>query len=745
MTLRTLLAGAATAALLLSGCVRENAVRKDADASGGVRIALSQDPLRVHTKADDGGTLPPVDSFEVEIYNAKALRLYRKAYADAKDETILLNAGDFRLVAHHGDSLGAGFDKAYYLAEEPFTVHGFVDNGGEPDEVSAVAKLANVKIAVNYGDNLNLYYSDFYTVVRHASYSKKHVRFAKGETRYGYMPGGDLYLEVYAQLSGSGIQDGGVKDSLVYFKTEPVTYDPNDFVTFNIETGVRVGDLTVNILIDNTVETVDESFQVPASALPDDAPVFSVGGETLPSYTYFYPAGIGARVTDAVLSFSTASGAASIVVETDSDCLDIPSPVDLLSLSAEEKTALDAAGIRAFTSDATLLGFVDFSGAVKTVSLLGGYDPENPVTAVFTVTVTDQNGRSSTAAYSLAGERVDSRVEVMDYNVWGWKIVAPTAVFEQEVDSAAQVKLRYSADGNTWKTVNSTAINGKTVTFETVPGLTAGTSYQLQAFVDTEANAGTVATLATEDPLQVGNSGFEEYTALTHSTPYKLLLVSGTFTVTWWQLYKDDPWWAVNSPVTLRSGECTPEYQEYKTFPTVSLIQDGAYSGTSVMLASVSINDWASLIVLGSNPKPGEIFIGTANDEPEDDWAKVSEGHAFTSRPASLSFRYKFDQSGSSPYYVHAEVLSSGGILLSEATYTSATEASSWTQITVPLDYTVMNRKAGIIRLSFRSATDGTGSETVRRFRDFSSLSGDDDIHAGNVLFIDNVTLNYAE
>jgi len=710
-----------------------------------VRIALSQDPIRVQTKADEGGTLPPVDSFEVEIYNAKALRLYRKAYAEAKDETILLNAGEFRLVAHHGDSLGAGFDKPYYLAEEAFTVHGFVDNGGVPDEVSAVAKLSNVKIAVVYGDNLRNCYSDFYTVVRHSAYPKKKVQFAKNETRCGYMPGGDLYLEVYAQLSGSGIQDGGVADSLVYFKTEPVTYDPNDFVTFTIETGVREGDLTVNILVDDTVDLQEESFQIPAEALPAEAPYFSVDGETKLAYTYTYPAGIGASVRDAVLSFGTSSGAASIVLETESGCLDIPSPVDLLSLSDPDRTALEAAGIRAFTSEATLLGYVDFSGAVKTVSLLGGYDPENPVTAVFTVTVTDREGHATTASYSLSGEPVDSRIEVLDYNIWGWKMVAPTATFDDEVDEAANVKLRYSADGNTWKTVDCVSASGKTVTFATIPGLTAGTAYTLQAFVDTEANAGTAATFTTEDPLQVGNAGFEEYTALTHSTPYKLLLISGTFTVTWWQLYKDDPWWAVNSPVTLRSGECTPEYQEYKTFPTVSLIQDGAYSGTSVMLASVSINDWASLVVLGSDPKPGEIFIGTANDQPEDDWAKVSEGHAFTSRPASLSFHYKFDLSGTSPYYVHAEVLSAGGILLGEATYTSKTEASSWTQLTVPLDYTVENRKAGFIRLSFRSATDGTGSETVRRFRDFNSLSGDDDIHAGNVLFIDNVTLNYAE
>ena len=210
--------GVAFALLALGACKMEMPLTPDGDMPlGEVRISLAQDSRNVLiTRADgDEDALPPVDSFWIEIYNANKIRLYRQKYETAKDEVIKLNAGEFRLVASHGDTLGAGFGKPYYLADTPFTVHGFVDNGRQPDHVSATAKLANIKLAVSFGENLQRYYSDYYAVVRNAAYPKKSVKFRKTETRNGYIPGGELYLEVYAQLAGTGAQDGGVRDSLV--------------------------------------------------------------------------------------------------------------------------------------------------------------------------------------------------------------------------------------------------------------------------------------------------------------------------------------------------------------------------------------------------------------------------------------------------------------------------------------------------------------------------------------------------
>ena len=337
--MRKILFSACIAVVSLISCSRESDIVPAVTTEGQLRISLRTEDI-ILSKAN-GDEVPSPDDFEIEIYNSKSLRLYRKQYSEAKDETIRLNAGDFRLVAHYGDTLGAGFGKAYFLAEKDFTVHGFVDNGRKPDVVEATARLGNVKAAVNYGENLSTYYSDFYAVLRHSSYNTKKVRFAKNETRHGYIPAGELYLEVFAQLAGIGMQDGGVRDSLVYFKSEPVEYFPADFVTFNVETSPREGDLTIGISVDRSVETVEINQDISREALPAQIPTFSHMGKHQGAYSYSYPSGASGNVSDAVLSASISDGAtwSSITVSAESDYITL-AETELVGLSGPGAASL---------------------------------------------------------------------------------------------------------------------------------------------------------------------------------------------------------------------------------------------------------------------------------------------------------------------------------------------------------------------------------------------------------------------
>ena len=238
--------------------------------------------------------------------------------------------------------------------------------------------------------------------------------------------------------------------------------------------------------------------------------------------------------------------------------------------------------------------------------------------------------------------------------------------------------------------------------------------------------------------MSMAGGSFESFSQQTFSTAVKLIISYSPFSVTWWQLYDSDPWWAVNSPVTLNS-ECTPAYQDFKTFPTVSLFSDGAYSGNSAIVATIAIHDAASLILYGDE-HGGELFIGSANNLNEESWAKTSEGHAFSSRPSALSFKYKLDSSDNAPFQVSVSILSEDGTLLASSTAGSSTSVSSWTEYTVPLSYSVTNKKAGMIRMSFKSSESGSESS---RAKTITTLSGEHDIHAGNILYLDDITLKY--
>ena len=724
--------------ILASACTGVAPEPEGQSSQGIVRISLSQDErtIGISTKADD--PLPSLDDFEVEIYNSRAIRLYRKPYSEAKVESIKLNAGEFRLVAHHGDTLGAGFGKAYYLADEPFTVHGFVENDGKPDEVSAVARLGNVKLAVSWGENISTGYTDYYAVVRHSSYSKKTVKFTKSETRSGYIPGGDLYVEVYA-LTGNG--EWG------YYKSDPYKYDPADFVTFNIETGQREGSLAVSIVVDKEVETVETTFEIPPSALSADAPVFNHKGISGTSFTYDYTAGLGGGVTDAILSFVSVPGLESLTLETDCPYLTwigVPTSIELLGATSTQQKSLESNGIRWIIEEGSPFGCIDFSGAVSNVRTGIPFDSSNPVSAVFTVTALDKAGKQAAAVFSLKAVPVQATITAEDYDIWGWKILRPVAHLKDvTAPSGTDIKLQYSADGVSWTTVDAIDINGSTVTFEDVYGLTAGTPYRFRTILNAdEGNTSDPSIISTEDPAQVGNSGFEEYTTLTHTTSVALL---SDFKVTWWQLYSgDDRWWAVNSPVTLRDGTVPAAYQDFKTYPTVALTTDGSYSGNSLIIATIFIDDYGSKILAGSNSNAGEIFIGSANDLCESNWAKTSEGHSFPSRPATLEFQYKFTRGGSTKAFIASvEILDANGVTIGSGSLQSSEEKSSWTKGSIPVNYTVTTSKASSIRMSFRSSTDGKESVKTVLGTDVNTLSGSHEIHCGNLLYLDNLELKY--
>ena len=754
---------------LLAGivsCSREPVSPSEVGEEGGIRISVGRDERTVVVKADDEeeSSLPPVDSFWVEVYNSSAVRLYRDLYANAKDQVLKLNAGDFRIVAHHGDSLGAGFGKPYYLADSLFTVHGFNTTHGVPETVSVTAKLANVKLAVNFGENLQTYYSNYYAVVRHESFSKKKVRFNRTETREGYIPGGNLYLEVFAQLAGTGMQDGGVRDSIVYYKSAAKAYEPNDFVTFNVDCGEREGLLDVNILVDNSVELVEEAVEIPSTALPKDPPYFTFRGVKGTSFIYSFPAGAGADVADATVSLSAPGGIAAATLSINNayltGTLGLPANVDLINLEPTEKAALNNAGITWNVAEDGLYGFINVCGVTPTLSVHGDYHAANPTIATFTMTVVDDYGKTATAVLNMNGEPIEATVYCLDYNIWGWKMVSPYAIITNvnNVNSSADLRLQYSLDGNSWTTVNKTSISGKRVNFSNATGLQAGKTYKFRVIANQNSdNVSSVTEIPTEANGQVPNAGFEEYTETAFTCGWLGSLsglVEAEESQTWWQPYSTTKFWGVNSPVSMRATAAGSfAYLDFKCFPTVSWITNGAYSGKSLAIATIAESNTGNLATYGDY-HIGELFVGRGNDQQYADWAKVSEGGDFSTRPSHLSFKYKFNPSRSynfwgfergtlQKWYCYIQILDADGNVIGSATKNDEDSAvNSWTTCTLPITYTVTNRKAAGIKMSFQSCLSATdnGHRTVQ----LNTLSGShDQVHAGNILYLDNIEMLY--
>ncbi len=720
---------------LLTGCTAERPGSDGAPTEGAVRLFLSQESPDTKSDLDD---LPSLDDFEVEIYNARALRLYRDTYAQAKEATIKLNAGDFRLVAHHGDTLGAGFNKPYFLAQKEFTVHGFAENGGEPDQVEATARLANVRMKVVQGTNLTTSYKDAYVVVRHAHYTKKQVKFVRNESRYGYIPGGNLYLEVYAQL---------FTDEWKYYKSEPAEYLPNDNVTFNVDAAGRDGSLSVNITVDRSVETIEVDELIGEKALPAREPYFVFNGDKDGAYAYSCNNGFTKTVNDAILTLSAGASThiSSVVLHTESASVTLPD-ADLVTVSGADKQSLVNAGLDWMAGSASNLGYVDFSGLVNQMMESGATG-----TATFTLTLTDGVGQQVNGTFSVNVQPFAATVNIPDGNIWAWKMTGITATVAgvEEVPADATLGLQWSTDGSNWSSEKAAvSVSGNTVQFGDITGLTPATGYRFRVVPMhlTERASVTAGSFTTEAALQVGNSGFEEYTQQTSTTHYSLWPVSGDWTVYWWQLYTNasSAWWGVNSPRTIEDDTARPLNQDRKTYPTVALISSGAYSGKSVMIATIYTSTMAveNSLGLGTHHNSyGEIFLGTANNRCQENWAKTTDGHAFTSRPSALSFMYRFSPKENTPFYAEVSVLDAqGNVIGSGIKNDVSSEVSAWTRCTVPITYTVTNKKAATLRISLRSSKDGNEDWNQTNV---TTVSGSHTIFLGNALYVDNVELLY--
>ena len=510
----------------LAGCTAEGP-ESGSGGEGAIRLFLSQEMPQTKSTLED---LPSLDDFEVEIYNAKALRLYRNSYAQAKDATIKLNAGEFRLVAHYGDTLGAGFGKPYFLADQPFTVHGFVENGGQPDQVSATARLANVRIKVLQGNNLRTSYQDAYVVVRHSRYAQKQVKFVQNESRYGYIPGGDLFIEVYAQLFSGQWK---------YYKSEPAEYLPNDNVTFNVDAAGRDGSLSVNISVDRSVETIEVEELIGEKALPAREPYFVFKGEKDGTFSYSCNAGFTKTVSDAILTLSAGASTSisSVLLHTESAFVSLPD-VDLVSVSGSDKQSLLNAGLDWMAGSTSNLGYVDFNGLANQMMASG-----NACSATFTLTLTDGVGQQVKGSFTLDVKPFSATVNIADVNIWAWKMTGVTATVanEEEIPSDAVLGLQWSKDGTTWSTEKApVSVSGNTLSFGDVSGLSPATAYRFRVVPmhQTDRACVTAATFTTEAAQQVGNSGFEEYTAQSYTTPVlaSWMPLVNDFEVTWWQL-----------------------------------------------------------------------------------------------------------------------------------------------------------------------------------------------------------------
>ena len=746
-------------AVLFSACTDE-VLSPDGGVQGEVMISLSSTGetnavpgLKSSTSADEAEELPDLDGFEVEIYNSNGIRLYRDTYANTVGRRIALNAGEYRLLAQHGDSTGIGFDARWFAADEPFTVH-----GQTVEEISAVARMAKVKVAVNYGPQLKEQYSQYHSRVRLDGSASRHLKFEKDETRAAYFPAGELGYEFYAIVEGEW----------KYFPAAPVACQPNDFITFNVEIDSGTGSLkVVTVQIDDEMNVIEQEQMIPAEAGPKDPPVitmngFTVSGEETQVYNYTF---IEATEPEwAQADIVAKAGIAKCILGIRSDYLaaiGVPDEIDLTSGTPDAAVmkAMRSVGIRwPREIEGARFANIDFSAMPDALM----FEPGNEFSAEFTLTVTDALERTCSQTFSVANKAPGNlSFSPAEGNAFARSFKGLTASVDEGNPGAIVFQYR-TAGSEDWISVSPSGSEGTRAVFSDVKGLVPETEYQVRTIYNYNENyASEPVTLKTEAAAQVGNAGFEDNYSVEKYRQSVLWAKNTIYGFYFWNKSSEegDRWWdTLNDLTTPNPGDrsvwdyrsaagTVPTSDEggntasshLRTYDGQSLTTEG-HNGTAAEIATVgwgSGNTWATS---GSSSvasrTAGELYIGTYSNGSAD------YGKPFRSRPSAVTFWYKYYSYNNESTTPYAEVYAKDGHRIGYGSMSIASSVDSFIQGRIDIEYSEFV-PCGKFTIVFKS-TDSDSPSTKAVQGGSGAMSGYlDSRHIGSILTVDDVELIY--
>lgn len=712
-------------------CAREEPVDTSGLEKGEVVISLSTDAgstdVKPQMKSVDENTPESPDDFEVEIYNSKGIRLYRDTYANSVGKKIALNTGEYRLLAQYGDSSAVSFNPsaAWYAADEQFTV-----NPQSTTDVSAVAKMSKVKVAVNHGPNIQADYSQYYSLVKLDGNSSKELRFEKGETRAGYIPAGKLVYELYVYNAATS--------KWLYCPIDAVEYKPNTFVTFNVDINKGQGTLKVSISIDDSVDEMTQEVEVPFEAAPQEKPTVTLAGFA-EGNTFSFVEGVEYENVQANIVakgkiksciFSHTSGYLT--------AMNIPSEVDLAApdLDAAVESSLKSLGFRWVREmRGKRFSNVDFSRLSESIK----YSQEKGLfDGTFKISVSDSAGNSvaEPVEFTISQKQAEFTFDPQPYNAFAKRISGLNATLSSGSADALVFQYRKKGSGE-WISVHSDATAvGTNVTFPDVKGLDPETEYEVRAiYNDNENLASEIKSLTTESAAQVGNAGFEEWSEWEYYVNKDGLFWGNDVYQTNYAPYlnEESRWWDSNNSETT-PGNRTNTGATYKSFPMVSYVS-GKDGGRAAQMMLIAISNTATA---GTAPTPtvglGRIFTGVYG---------AQQGHSFSSRPDRMEVWYKYESVSSDSFKIYISV-KNGETVIGEGEYTSSESKNEWTLLPVAINYSRTDLVADTIYIEFISASDTDKWKYASNIDDIVYGGNKKaDVHRGSILTIDDLQLIY--
>lgn len=706
--------------LLASSCSRVEETYYE-PGEGGIRIDLATELPA--TRADVTESSLNVDDFKVEILNSKKVIFKRWAtfgeYKTQENTAFHMNAGGpYTVRATYGDSLASGWDAWFFMGEQVFEV-----KPQQTAELSVTCRMANVKVAVAYGENLQADYQDYKATV---SNSRGRLVFEKDRAEAGYIPVGTLTVDME-------LTDASGKKW--YFRSGEVSAAAGDYITLNLDTKqAPQGSLDLTLSVDYSTNDKTVEVGITDAFLPAEKPVLSLTGFDAESGQLSFVESNDPDEASVTLTWDPkASPVKSLKLKSESEYFKehgLPAEVDFCSLTSTDRDLLLNAGLLfpEMSGEMTAnMVKLEFDGLAPKLE----YDDDEAAnTHTFTIEATDSKDNVVTKTVTIVPIQASKSLsEIQPGNVWARRAYLTLNTDGDPSKLTVQVKengteLWYTPEGTEY------SVSGKTSS-ATVKGLKSNTKYAFRAVYNGFA-AAEAPEMTTETEQQPENASFEEWKEWDY-TVYNLWPKASQ---TNYAPYKDDSsiWWDCNNSETTPENRTISSNYPWKSFPMVSYV-NGRKQGKAAQLMLIAISNTATG---GTAPSPtvglGKIFTGVYDGV---------QGRPFSSRPSKLTFWYKYESVNSDNFKVYIS-MKNGDTVIGEVTYTSSESKTDWAECAVDITYSRTDLVADTIYIEFVSASDTEKWKYANNIGDIV-YGGDKtaDVHRGSILTVDDLELIY--
>ena len=706
--------------LLASSCSRVEETYYE-PGEGGIRIDLATELPA--TRADVTESSLNVDDFKVEILNSKKVIFKRWAtfgeYKAQENTAFHMNAGGpYTVRATYGDSLASGWDAWFFMGEQVFEV-----KPQQTAELSVTCRMANVKVAVAYGENLQADYQDYKATV---SNSRGRLVFEKDRAEAGYMPVGALTVDME-------LTDASGKKW--YFRSGEVSAAAGDYITLNLDTKqAPQGSLDLTLSVDYSTNDKTVEVGITDAFLPAEKPVLSLTGFDAESGQLSFVESNDPDEASVTLTWDPkASPVKSLKLKSESEYFKehgLPAEVDFCSLTSTDRDLLLNAGLLfpEMSGEMTAnMVKLEFDGLAPKLEY---DDNEAANTHTFTIEATDSKDNVVTKTVTIVPIQASKSLsEIQPGNVWARRAYLTLNTDGDPSKLTVQVKengteLWYTPEGTEY------SVSGKTSS-ATVKGLKSNTKYAFRAVYNGFA-AAEAPEMTTEVEQQVGNAGFEEWSEW-EVDAYSIF--GSTTKQKTYGPWKDEAskWWDTNNSETTKKSS-TPLYLTFKCFPMVSYTQ-GRSGGDSkaAQIMAINVAGGNTDLISYGNAVQGRLFIGSYGG---------ASGHQFGVRPSKMKFYYNYIPRGTDTFRCTI-VIKNGDTEIGKGVFelTSNSSISNWPEAVVDIEYSNKELVATSLAVEFLQSTS-----TEPPFTKNVSITypaGNKNVHGGSILTVDDLELIY--